>query len=426
MPKSIVSIAKGTDPELMVHEALSFLGGVDALIKPNSRVVVKPNAGHMATPETSVNTSPEVVAAVIKELRKARPREIILAEAAAIGCDTWQCFEMSGIGKAAEEAGVDRILDIKSDRDLISVPIADARSAMSRVLIPRFLLEADHVVNVPIFKAHVSMVFTCALKNIKGVVQDKVHYQMHQTVLADAMMDLWSVLRDKVDLSIVDMIRPAEGFGPQATIPADFGCIVAGRDAVAVDATICRMVGLDVGEVPYFEPARDRGVGVFDEESVEVRGKTIQEVFKRLWIPYLGGFQQWPEYNILADNSCSSCQGLLAYTMETLKAIGAYDVNAGITIMIGRKKELPEGVDPQNLILIGDCLQRYRGRGAFVGGCPPGEPFALFAVMDRQDHTDAATEIAAGARERFEAIGPVFQAYMCKLREQARAAGTDH
>ena len=40
--------------------------------------------GHNCSPDTGVNTSLALVAAVIRELRKARPREIISAEAAAL------------------------------------------------------------------------------------------------------------------------------------------------------------------------------------------------------------------------------------------------------------------------------------------------------------------------------------------------------
>jgi len=50
MSKSIVSIVKGTDTEKLVDEALSLLGGVESLIKPNSVVVIKPNAGHPFPP----------------------------------------------------------------------------------------------------------------------------------------------------------------------------------------------------------------------------------------------------------------------------------------------------------------------------------------------------------------------------------------
>jgi uncharacterized protein (DUF362 family) len=417
--KSVVSIVKGTDASKMVEEALSHLGGVTSLIKPGSTVVVKPNAGHPYLPERSVTTSPAVVAAVIKELRKAQPKEIILAEAAAIGCDTMESFDVSGIGKAAEEAGVDRIIDIKEDKDLLKIPIRDATCDITSVLLPRFLLEAEHIVNVPIFKSHVSMVFTNALKNMKGMVQDKVHFQMHQTDLAAAMMDLWSII--KADLTIADLIRPLEAFGPEAGLPTDFGCIVAGKDPVAIDATCCRMVGLDIDKVPYFKAARKRGIGNFLEKAIEIRGRTIKEVFKQLWIPYLGGFEQWPEYNILAEGSCSSCQGLLAYNMEKLKALGEYDKNAGATIIIGHKKKLPEGVEPQNLILMGNCVKKWRDKGIFVGGCPPGEPFPAWAVIDRRSMTTGEDTGGPNAtRGRMAEDEKIFREYMEKMREEHR------
>ncbi len=393
MAKSVVSIVKGTNAEKMVEEALSLLGGVSSLIKPNSTVVVKPNAGHPVRAETAGCTSPEMVAAVVKVLRKAQPKEIIVAESGAIGCDTIECFEVSGIRKAAEEAGA-RLIDIKREKDLISIPIRDAQSGLTRVLLPRFLLEADHIVNLPIFKPHVSMVFTCALKNIKGTVQDKVHYLMHQTDLAMAMVDLCSVV--KADLHIADFIRPQEGFGPQNGIPTDFGCVVASRDPVAVDATACRMVGLNINEVTYFKPAHERGLGNYEEKSIEIRGKQIKDVFRAIWLPYLGGFAQWPEYKVLlGEGACSSCQGLIAFTLERLRSIGEYDKNAGMTILIGRHKELPKGVNPRDLILCGDCLRKYRGQGQgiYIEGCPPGETTPLRTIIQRKEMGRKAEEM---------------------------------
>ena len=412
MEKSIVSIAKGTDPEKMVQEVLAPLGGVRSLIKPKSVVVIKPNAGHPAPAETSVNTNPEVVAAVIKEIRKANPREIILAEASAIGCETMMCLEVSGIKKAAEDAGVDRIIDIKSEKDLIKIPIRDARSDLTKIPLPRFLIEADHIVNLPIFKSHCSVVFTCALKNMKGVVQDKVHYQMHQTNLAEAMMDLWSVIRP--DLSIADLIRPAEGFGPHTTIPVDFGCLVAGSDPVSVDATACRMVGLDIEKVAYFEPARERGIGNFDEDLIEVRGEEIRDVFKSLWLPYLEGLEKYAEYNIDTEGACSSCLALVALTMERLKALSQYEKNTDATILVGRKKDIPGGIDPKKLILVGDCLKKYRGKGAFAKGCPPAEPYPLWAIVDRKDYVDIPPDV----RERMAAEEKPFVDHMKKLKKE--------
>ena len=397
MAKSVVSIVKGTDPEKMVEEALSLLGGVNSLIKPNSVVVVKPNAGHPVPPDYSGCTSPEMVAAVIKEIRKAQPKEIIVAESGASGCETMECFKVSGIGKAAEDAGVDRLIDIKRELDLINIPIRDARSAITKIALPRFLLEADHIVNVPIFKPHCAMVFTCALKNIKGVVQDKVHHQMHLTDLAAAMMDVWSVI--KPDLSIADLIRPGEGFGESSGIGDYFGCVVASKDPVALDATACRMVDLDINRVTYFKPAYERGFGNFREDRIEIRGRTIAEVFKPIWMPYLGGFDQWPEYKVDARNSCSSCQGLTAYSLERLKQLGEYDKNVGITVLLGPKKSLPEGVQPRDLILVGECLKKYRDQGVFVPGCPPGGGGVITGITKRAASESYGREVDMGPGE---------------------------
>ena len=382
MGKSIVSIVKGNDIEKMVTEALFHLGGVKKLIRPKSTVVIKPNAGHLNGPDTSVNTNPDVVAAVIKEIRKANPKEIILAESAAIGCDTMECLEISGIKKAAEEAGLDKIIDIKKEKDLIKVPVRDGKSDIARFRLPRFLIEADHIVNVPIFKSHCSMIFTCALKNLKGVVQDKAHYQMHQTNLAEAMLDLWTVI--KPDLMIADLIRPAEGFGPHYAVPVDFGCIAASKDPVALDATICRMIGLDIEKVHFFEPAKERAIGNYEESLIDIKGNSIKEVFKGLWQPHLEGMDISGEYSINSENACSSCLSLIGLAMEKLKSLDEYENNKDANIFIGRKKEIPEGIPPERIVLMGDCLKRWRNKGIFVGGCPPIEDHPHWAIIDRK------------------------------------------
>jgi uncharacterized protein (DUF362 family) len=412
MSKSVVSIVKGTNPEKMVEEALNLLGSVTSLIKPGSTVVIKPNAIADYAPDRSITTSPAFVSAVIKVLRKAGPKEIIMAESSAMMRDSMQCMEATGQKKAAEDAGIDRIVDIKADKDLIRIPIRDTRSELTSILLPRFLVEADHLVNLPIFKSHVSAVFSCAMKNIKGIVSDKVHYQMHQTNLAEAVMDVWSVI--KFDLQIVDMIRPLEGFGPMGGIPVDFGCVVAGKNPVAVDATCCRMVGVDVEKAPFFEPARQRGIGEYDEKFIEVRGKKIKDVFKQLWIPYLGGFEQWPEYNIYAKNACSSCQGLLAYSLERLKSLGEYDKNAGMSIVLGRTAEPPKGVKPENLILMGDCVKKFRDKGLFVSGCPPFEMEPCWTIMDRKFNESMESW---GGRDYYAEVA-IFKEYVLKLKEQ--------
>ena len=84
MGKSKVTIVKGpqgtadsqAEIDKLLDRTFELLGGVDALISPEKKVVLKPNAGHAEPPETSVCTNPEVVRAVIREVKKANPKQI--------------------------------------------------------------------------------------------------------------------------------------------------------------------------------------------------------------------------------------------------------------------------------------------------------------------------------------------------------------
>ncbi|MGF6375903.1 uncharacterized protein (DUF362 family) [Clostridiales Family XIII bacterium PM5-7] len=414
--KSIVAIAKDPNIQTMVDQVLAELGGAEKLIKKDSTVILKPNAGHLGAPGTSINTNHNFLRAVIKAVKAAGAKRVIVGEAAAIGCDTMACFESAGHAQVAKEEGAE-LYDIKSDKDLIDVKIRDAHSDIDHVKLPRLLLEADHIINLPIYKSHASMVFSCALKNIKGVVQDKVHYDMHKTNLAMAMMDIWSVV--KADLNIADMIYPAEGFGPHSAVPLDFGCVVASKDPVALDATACRMIGLDINMVDYFQAARERGLGTSDEDQIVIKGKSIKEVYKEMWLPYIAKFDTWSEYDIRYENSCSSCQSLLAMTMEKLKALGEYEKNQDATVIIGAKKEIPDKPKEQ-IILCGNCTAKWRGKGIAVHGCPPSEPHIAWAIIDREDQT----EIQPWLRERMAKEEPAWTAYIDQKVAEKRAASS--
>jgi uncharacterized protein (DUF362 family) len=56
--------------------------------------------------------------AVINIVKRVKPKKIIVAEASAIGADTMRSLEVSGIKKAAEEAGADAIIDIKQEKTI--------------------------------------------------------------------------------------------------------------------------------------------------------------------------------------------------------------------------------------------------------------------------------------------------------------------
>ena len=68
----------------------------------------------------------------------------------------------------------------------------------------------------------------------------------------------------------------------------------------------------------------------------------------------------------------------------------------------------------KDLILVGDCTKKYRGQGVFAEGCPPAEPYPLWAIIDRKDWTG----FQPGIRDRMAAEGKIFEDYMAKMRKK--------
>ena len=417
--KSLVALAKEPTIQESVTKVFELMGGVSNLIEKGSSVVLKPNAGHAAPPESAVCTNPEVLRAVIREVKKAQPGKIVIAEAAAVGCDTMECYKISGIQAVAEEEGIE-LIDIKREKDLINVAVRGYHSNINRVKLPRFLLEADHIINVPILKAHASMVFSCALKNIKGVVQDSVHMLMHRENLTMAMMDVWSAVR--ADINIVDAIYAAGGFSPHTPVPLKVGCIIGSKDPVAVDRISCDLVGIDTDKVDYFRVADEVGMGNSQLDGIELVGEKVEDCFTKMWVPYVGDMStRWPEYDIHCEGACSSCQALLALSMETLKAIGEYDHRSDTTLIVGGKNEIPEGVDDSKLVLQGNCTRKYlkdHPNALWVKGCPPGEACVYVTIAERKLYDAQTDESVAHLRECMAKDQPVWKEYVMQQAEK--------
>jgi len=68
-----------------------------------------------------------------------------------------------------------------------------------------------------------------------------------------------------------------EGNGPIQGTPKPVGVLVMGSDLPAVDATCCRIMGIDPARVEYLQMAADR-LGVTEEARIEQRGEAIRRV----------------------------------------------------------------------------------------------------------------------------------------------------
>ncbi len=274
---SIVRCSGYSDKSVLraVKGAIDLLGGVDVFIKPGDRVLLKPNLLSAKEPERAVTTHPSVVKAVIQLVRDAGGVPMV-GDSPSIG----------GLLKVASKAG---IYDVVREMNCRLVDFDDVmegrgvhRGVFRTLEVARAIMDCDLLINLPKLKTHDMTTMTLSVKNLFGCIPGKRKVQLHlragvnRHFFTQMLVDLYGIIRPR--LNLVDAVTGMEGDGPSGGDPREIGLIFAGADGIAVDSTICDVVGLQPLELLTNKIGADLGLGVSRLRDIEILGEAIEEV----------------------------------------------------------------------------------------------------------------------------------------------------
>ena len=241
------------------------------------RILLKPNLVETASGAPHINTHPLVLRGAIEAFLKLGASTVMVAEGPGHRRDTLAVYEESGLADVLTE---DRIpfhdLNYITGYEL---PNAGRQSSMRTLTFPGLFKEVDWVVSVAKMKTHHWAGVTLSMKNLFGVMPG-IYYGwpknvLHQVGIDNSILDINATL--KPHFAIVDGIVGMEGDGPIMGDPKHVGVLVMGRNLAAVDATCCRIMGIDPYNVSYLEKA-DNWLGPISEALIEQHGETIAAV----------------------------------------------------------------------------------------------------------------------------------------------------
>ncbi len=243
--------------EKALEEGMKKLGGMETFIKKGEKVAIKPNLLQAKEPEHAVTTHPEVVRAVIKQVKKIT-REISIAESPGIvgSIQGWErLIETTGMKKIAEEEGV-KIVMLKTPKKMQN-PNGTLAKEFS---ISEEILEYDKIINIAKLKTHSLTVYTGAVKNMFGIIPGKLKSGMHvkhptPENFSRMLLDLYKL--KKAELNIIDGVEGMEGQGPAAGEKKHFGILGISEDGLALDYVITKGLKL---EVPMIKIAEKRNM----------------------------------------------------------------------------------------------------------------------------------------------------------------------
>ncbi len=198
-------------------DVLAPLGGIRAFVSRGTRVLLKPNLLNAARPHRAVTTHPQVVAAVARAVLDAGGH-------VTIGDSPPGAVE--GIARHHARSGLDVIISLAK------------------------------------LKTHTLTLLTGAVKNIYGTQPGFAKGTWHTRYprpsdFVEVLLDLASLVAPA--LTIVDAIDCMEGEGPSGGPPVHRGRLVAGRDALAVEAACAPILDVRPHELPVIDAANRRG-----------------------------------------------------------------------------------------------------------------------------------------------------------------------
>lgn len=250
-----------------VKKAVELLGGWNQFVKPDEKIILKPNLLTKCEPEKACTTHPAVFRAAGQLLQEAGysnlkygdspgPHRASVAQTAE-GCGIKEQADSLGIGLADFEHG-----------SKVSFP--EGRVAKEFVICEA-VKEADAIINLCKMKTHQLERITGAVKNTFGCVYGFNKGASHAIYPnADSFGQMIADLNRfiKPRLHIMDGILAMEGNGPQSGNPVWMNLILVSEDPVALDSTFCRLIHLDPGTVPTNVFAASYGVGTMTDIEI--------------------------------------------------------------------------------------------------------------------------------------------------------------
>jgi len=232
------------------HEARGHLDELLPDLLPVSRgerIVLKPSLGSPLPAAAGATTALGLLDAVARHVldRGARP---VVVESPSHSQRFNTVMELTGVRRWARELG----LTVRDAQRLDSRKVVlrlDSGKKL-KIRLPKVVLEADGIVNLPKLKTHVQAGATAGAKSFMGLLPHDSRMRFHRLGLDQPIRALARELAPRTRVTILDAMVAMEGDGPTTGRPLALDLVLASRDLAALDhVAVHDVAGLERSEV---------------------------------------------------------------------------------------------------------------------------------------------------------------------------------
>ena len=273
---SKVAVVKGSRGHEPVFRALDLIDFKTSLAGFN-KVLIKVNFITTSTWDTGATTDPIVVEAIIQKLKRLSV-EVYVVESDATMTNATKAFKATGMADMCERNDVEWV-NLRHLKEKVEIPIEDGL-VLNKITVP-CLVKESAVISAAKLKTHSATTVTLGMKNMFGLLPDKIKFKYHLKGISKVVVDINTVLRPA--LTVIDGFVAMEGKGPIKGNPVKMDTIITGVDPIATDATACRVMGFDPHRISHIRLAYEKNLGEIDQ--IEIVGDGIETVKKQFKKP---------------------------------------------------------------------------------------------------------------------------------------------
>jgi uncharacterized protein (DUF362 family) len=278
---SAVSIVRAPRYDQTLYATVRRMLADHQLNVRGKRVVLKPNLVEFDS-NTTINTHPLLVHAVYEAFRALGAADVKIAEGPGHRRITLDLADAAGYFSTVPS--FDSVFTDLNLDEVTRVALRRPKSKLDSLYLPNTVLGCDLLVSIPKMKTHHWVGATLSMKNFFGTVPGGVYgwpkNVLHWAGIDECIADLYAAFPKS--FAIVDGIVGMEGNGPIQGTPKQAGVLVAGRDLAAVDATCCRIMGIDPARVGYLQMAAGRRIAEQDVRQLGERLAAVRTDFQLL------------------------------------------------------------------------------------------------------------------------------------------------
>ncbi|NPV58149.1 MAG: DUF362 domain-containing protein [Actinobacteria bacterium] len=352
----VAVVAAGDDMEASVERVFEPFGGVREVLGGRKGVFIKVNAVDY---KSHSYTDPAVVKAAASLFKAAGAREVYVMENCTQAAFTRLVFRVTGLEKAAREAGAVPLYLDEGKQVEITLPTLGYDVHVSRWVKERLMEGRDDnlYLSIPKLKTHSMATVTLGVKNQFGLIMQGDRIRDHNFNLHRKFADIYAVIRP--DFTLIEGIY-AMNHGhdhPEGLVgrcAERLGVLIGGDDTLAVDAVGCDIMGIDPRGVEHLRLAAEGEWGTVNLEEIEVIGDP--DPFRRRYTSEL--LDVYPaDVEIIEGEERCCPEGCSLNTRMVLQYLFVdHGGRGGFSIVMGK------GFGPESLsslkgkvLVVGDC-----------------------------------------------------------------------